>query len=404
MLAKLKRLLGRAPEQATRIQLLSGMASSSGSIGRSAWESDVFRAAVDAIARNASKLSISHNLNWDNQKTLGDHRLNRLLKIRPNPYMTASDWIYKTVAAFYSNNNAFSYIQKDSRGEIVALWPLVPNQVEFVTDSTNTLYCRFLFSGGETVIIPYEDVFHIRRMFFQNDLLGDSNFPINAPIELASVQTEGLSHAVKSGANIRGILRFNQVINQENMKAQLNTFIENYLSVANSSGVVALDSKAEYTPLNGTAMTIEAEQIRLVEEKIYKYLGVSPEIVKGDYTEDQYSAFMESVLEPLGLQMGLELTAKIFTEREQAFGNRIEVASSRMIFASNKTKVTALEKLIPMGLLTKNQGLEVLNLPTVEGGDIYLQSLNYIDQTKANKYQVGEDENDEGNQNREIDS
>ena len=58
-------------------------------------------------------------------------------------------------------------------------------------------------------------------------------------------------------------------------------------------------------------------------------------------------------------------------------------------FASNKTKVDLIEKLMPYGLLTVNQALEILNLPAVEGGEKRLQTLNVIDAAKANQYQVG---------------
>jgi hypothetical protein len=38
-----------------------------------------------------------------------------------------------------------------------------------------------------------------------------------------------------------------------------------------------------------------------------------------------------------------------------------------------------------------------LGLEPIEGGNKRLQSLNFVDADKANKYQVGEEENNEGN-------
>ena len=43
-----------------------------------------------------------------------------------------------------------------------------------------------------------------------------------------------------------------------------------------------------------------------------------------------------------------------------------------------------------MGLLTVNQALEILNLPSVADGDRRIQALNMIDQTQAAQYQAAQ--------------
>ena len=76
--------------------------------------------------------------------------------------------------------------------------------------------------------------------------------------------------------------------------------------------------------------------------------------------------------------------------REQAFGNQIIFESGRLQFSSNATKINLISQLIPYGLLTINQALEILNLPQVNDGDKRLQTLNVVDAEKANKYQLSE--------------
>ena len=119
-------------------------------------------------------------------------------------------------------------------------------------------------------------------------------------------------------------------------------------------------------------------------------MGVSERIVNSSYTEDEWAAFYESTIEPIALQLSLEFTRKIFNEREQSFGNQILFESGRLQFSSNATKINLISQLIPYGLLTINQALEILNLPQVEDGDKRLQTLNVVDAQKANKYQLSE--------------
>ena len=106
------------------------------------------------------------------------------------------------------------------------------------------------------------------------------------------------------------------------------------------------------------------------------------------YTENDFAAFYESVVEPVATQLSLEFTRKLFNDREQAFGNQIIFESGRLQFSSNATKVNLIKELLPLGILTINQALEVLNLAPIEGGDKRLQTLNVVDAAAATDYQM----------------
>ena len=88
------------------------------------------------------------------------------------------------------------------------------------------------------------------------------------------------------------------------------------------------------------------------------------------------------------MQFSLEFTRKIFNERERAFGNSILFESGRLQFSSNATKVNLIKELMPYGLLTINQALEILNLPSVEDGEKRLQTLNVVSADEAHQYQM----------------
>ncbi|WP_449355814.1 phage portal protein [Virgibacillus natechei] len=369
------------------------------SFSGNAYSSDLYRAAVDAIARNAAKLKGKHVIysKKNSERFAGDQYLNRILQVRPNPYMTAYDLIYKLTTHYYLYNNAFAFLQKDDRGYLQAIYPLSPSNMEYLTDPTGTMYCRFLFGNGQQVTLPFSDVFVARRFFNSNDLLGDTNAAILPTLDLAHTQSEGMENAIKSSATIRGILKYNQVLSPEKLKEEKDAFVNDYLSATNNGGVAAMDSKFDYVPLENSPVSIDDKQMDAVKKKIYDYLGISENIVNSTYTEDEWSAFYESVLEPLALQFSLELTEKIFTPREQAFGNSIIFESNRLQFASNESKTTMLKELIPLGLLTTNQALEILNLPPVEDGNKRLQTLNVVNVDQVDQYQGGN--TNEGNQN-----
>ena len=60
-------------------------------------------------------------------------------------------------------------------------------------------------------------------------------------------------------------------------------------------------------------------------------------------------------------------------------------------------KLLQLKKLMGLGIMSLNESRALLGLEPVENGDKRLQSLNYIDSMKANEYQIGKDNENEGN-------
>lgn len=398
----LERIFNRSSKQQTTrngAALLNEQASFTTWSG-DAYANDIYRGAVDAIARNCGKLKGSHVISYaDHQRTSGDCKLNRLLQVRPNPYMSAYDFLYKLVTRYYLYNNAFALLDRDTRGNVQAIYPITANYVEMLSDAANNLYVRFTFNSGKQAIFNYSDIIHLRRDFNSNDLLGDDNSALVPALELAHVQNEGIIAGIKSGANIRGILHFTQIMSPTKLKEEKEAFVSDYLQMNNDGGVIATDQKMDYTPIESKPVILSAEQTAAIQEKIYNYLGVTKEIVNSSYTEDTFSAFYESTIEPIAVALGMEFTAKIFNDREQAYGNAIIFESGRLQFTSNATKVSLIKELMPYGLLTVNQALEILNLPSVPDGDKRLQSLNFIDQAAATSYQLSKAGNTSNNGN-----
>ena len=372
----------------SRVEVMNGGPAIFTQFSGNAYESDIYRSAVDSIARNVAKLKPVHVVTIERNRKDGDNSLNRILQVRPNQYMTSYDMIYKIVTHYYLYNNAFAYLQKDENGKLTGIYPLSPVNMEYLTDLTGELYCRFFFAGDKQVTLPFRDVFTIRRFYNSNDLLGDKNTAILNTLDLAHTQNEGIANSIKSSATIKGLLKYNQILSPENLKKEKEEFIKDYLSISNNGGIVALDSKMDYVPLEIKGVAIDNEQMSAIKQKIYDYLGVSEKIVNSTYNEDEWSAFYESVVEALGVQISLELTDKIFTQREQAFGNSIIMEANRLQVASNATKVNMIKELMPLGLFTVNQALEILNLPSVENGDRRLQTLNVANTEIVDEYQM----------------
>ncbi|MCR5812880.1 MAG: phage portal protein [Desulfovibrio sp.] len=347
-------------------------------------ESDIVVAAIDALARNISKLKGSH---YVDAKPV-DNKLTRLLQIRPNPIMSAADLLYKAAAIYFLTNNSFIFIERDDAGNTVSLMPVDYSSAQFFHDAAERVYVQFVLRDGQKVMLAHSDLVHLRRHYSTRKFTGDDNRPIMPTVELARVQNEGLVASIESSACIRGVLKYEGLLNEKTVEEQKERFKESFLTSSNDGGVIVCDQKTSFQPLEMKPFVLDSEQSKEIKNKIFSYYGITENIVTSSYTEDEFGAFYESVIEPFSLQLSLELTAKIFTEREIAFGNRILYEAGRLQFASNNSKIKLVKELMPTGLLTVNQCLEIFNLPPVADGDRRIQSLNYIDQAAATQYQL----------------
>jgi hypothetical protein len=221
-------------------------------------------------------------------------------------------------------------------------------------------------------------------------MYGDMNSEaLQKILDMIHTTDEGIINAIKSSAYMRGLLSFNTMLNDTDFKKTREKFADEFFDVNKKGGIAAIDARATFIDLKSEPKMINHDQMSLIESKVYKYFNVSEPIVKSEYNEEQWNSFYESVIEPMAIQLSLEFTAKLFSNGQKNKGNEIVFESNRLQYASNKTKIEVVQMLMDRGMMSVNQGLEVFNLPPVEGGDKFIMSLNFVDKDIANQYQLG---------------
>ena len=372
----LQKIFGAIPRRMglSQLRVLSGYMPVFTPWSNRPYEADIVRSAVDAIARNTAKLKAKHIRRQGNEIVPVGGQIERLLTIRPNPNMNAYDFLYRLTTTLLIDNNAFAYPQWDGFN-LVAVWPINCLMAEFLEDANRAIYVRFYFADGQPVVLPYADIIHLRRHYYDNDVLGAGNQPINATLSAVHTTNEGLAEAVKVSAHLRGIIKYQGLLKEEDIKKNRDRFVAEYMTVQNMGGIAALDGKAEYQELKNDPKMVNAAQMKELRDAVYRYFGVNERIVSGDYDEDQWNAFYESTIEPIAVQMSLEFTSKLFTERERGHGNEIVFESNRLQYASVQTKL-ALLQMVDRGALTPNEWREAFNLAPVEGGDKPIRRLD----------------------------
>lgn len=373
----------------TFLQMLSGYNPTYTTINGDIYESKIARQCIDRIATNCAKFVPKHYRKG--QHVLGD--INRLLEFEPNPLMSKFDFIYKIISQLYTDSNAFVYIAKDSEGFITGFFPILALNYNLYQDSGKNIYLQFQFVNGQTYTLPYNELIHLRLFYNKNDIFGESNDVLKTDLQAVQTASEGIKNAIQLSNNLKGILKFtNAMLKNEDIKKNKEQFVNDFINLENSSGIVALDSKADFQTIDMKPITLDKEQLKQVNSNIFDYFGISEKIINNDFTEDEWNAFYEGVLEPRAIQLGDEFTRKIFSKEAIRQGNRINFTANRMQYASLNTKTKLIHELAPYGMLRVDEGREIIDLPPLGGdeGNRILQSLNTIDTSIANDYQGGE--------------
>jgi len=370
--------------------------------GTSIYQSDVVQQALSCIVREIKKLNPMHIRMNGNDPVPVKGSLQDVLN-EPNELMTTTEFLEKITWLLLLNYNVFilpvyyTWIDDKTgveRRSYKALYPIKPTQVDFIEDASGQLFVNFWFADGEQTTIPYDDVIHVRMNYSVSEYMGGdlaghpNNEAILETLRLNDQLLKGIAKAMNASYAINGILRYNTLMDKGKMAEALKEF-ERRLQSSQSS-ILTTDLSADFTALPRNISLVDKDTLKFIDEKILRNWGVPLPILTGDYTKEQFEAFYQSTLEPIIKSMGQAFTKKLFTSREKAFGNRVELYPKDLIFMSMQQTLEMINALSPTGGLYENEkrvALGLRPLPELEGKRF--MSLNWIDANNADQYQVG---------------
>lgn len=375
-----------------------------GQTGVNVYAYDTVRQSLKRIVEEMMKLNPTHVRYKDSDPVPVKGTVQDVLN-NPNPLMTTAEFIEKTTWMLLLNCNAFiipvyrvwtDEKTGEERRYYEALYPIRPMQVDFIEDLSGRLFVKFWFYDGEQTTIPYDNVIHIRTDYAINEYMGGNeagqpdNSALMETVKLTKTLLNGVAEAMKASYAVNGVLKYNSYIDEEKMQSEIAKFEQ---KIANSqSGILPVDLKCDFTPMERKAAIVDQNTMKFVDDKIARSFGVSAAILSGDYTKAQYEAFYSQCLEPLTIKFSQAFTKKMFTSREKAFGNRIEFLPEQLVFLTMQQRLELINTLAPQGGGFVNEyrtWLGLAPLPELEGKRF--MSLNWIDANNAAQYQVGKD-------------
>ncbi|XCH78856.1 MAG: phage portal protein [Candidatus Dehalobacter alkaniphilus] len=395
-----KNLFNKPKSGNSQLAMINGSLPIYSQFGQNVYSSDVVQQAIACIAQEISKLTPKHiRIDKNNMQNQVFDSISELLEYGPNEWMTTKDFLEKITWQLLFNYNVFMLPVYDEMNTnegkkrvYRAIYPLDPTDVTFIIDGNSELFVEMKFAHSDKLTVKYSDLIHWRYRYSVNPFMGGN---INGqPDTAALMKTVEINHnllqsiekAVTSSMQITGVMKYNTMMDDGAMKAEIAKFEKNLSE--NKSGIMGADIKSEYITIKPDPKLVDAETLAFIDSKILRQYGVSIPVLTGDFTPEQYQAFYEKTLEPLALSLNQVFTKSLFTTRELQVGNRIIFYANNLLYMALDKRVSLGDLLGNRGALTNNELLALFGYPPYEDGNVRLMSLNYVDVNIANQYQL----------------
>lgn len=272
---------------------------------RSAMQMSAVYACVRILAESIASLPLhfyQYNDAGGKEKAV-NHPLYWLLHDEPNPEMSSFSFRETLMTHLLLWGNAYAQIIRNGRGEVIALYPLMPDRMTVDRDARGRIYYEYTRSDSDantlgkksSVILSPEDVFHIPGLGFDG-LVGYS------PIAMAK-QAIGMGLACdeygaafyQNGAQPGGVLEHPNVV--KDPKRVRESWNAIYQGSRNAHRIAVLEEGMTYKPI-----TISPEQAQFLEtrkfqiDEIARIFRVPPHMI-GDLEKSSFSNIEQQSLE-----------------------------------------------------------------------------------------------------------
>ena len=271
---------------------------------RSAMQMTAVYACVRILSESIAGLPLHmYRYEEDGSKTKAvEHPLYHLLHDEPNPEMTSFIFRETLMSHLLLWGNAYAQIIRNGKGDIIALYPLMPNRMKVERDSKGQLYYEYqtmkedapTMKGAVYQLYPNE-VLHVPGLGFDG-LVGYSPIAMakNA-IGLAIAAEEYGSKFYANGAAPSGVLEHPNVL-KDPAKVR-DSWNAAFGGSSNAHRVAVLEEGMKYTPISispNEAQFLETRKFQI--DEIARIFRVPPHMV-GDLEKSSFSNIEQQSLE-----------------------------------------------------------------------------------------------------------
>ena len=361
---------------------------------RSAMQMTAVYACVRILSESIAGLPLHmYRYEEDGSKTKAvEHPLYHLLHDEPNPEMTSFIFRETLMSHLLLWGNAYAQIIRNGKGDIIALYPLMPNRMKVERDTKGQLYYEYqtmkedapTMKGAVYQLDPSE-VLHVPGLGFDG-LVGYSPIAMakNA-IGLAIAAEEYGSKFYANGAAPSGVLEHPNVL-KDPAKVR-DSWNAAFGGSSNAHRVAVLEEGMKYTPISispNEAQFLETRKFQI--DEIARIFRVPPHMV-GDLEKSSFSnieqqslEFVKYTLNPWVCRWEQALQRALLSDDEKGkYFFRFNVEG--LLRGDYQSRMQGYATARQNGWMSANDIRELENIdriPAELGGDLYLVNGNML--------------------------
>ncbi len=333
-----------------------------------------------------------------------NHPMARLFR-KPNPYMTQQLLANYIVTSLNANGDAFIYKNRNQRGQVVELVPLMPHLVE-AKGNENELITHFDYQpqggmqGEDSVKIEKKDMIHLRQAVDPNNMRRGLA-PLRGVLrEIAGDEAAGqYTAALLHNMAVPGVIlspRDDQMggPTREEAEAIADMYKQKFGGKNRGAPMVLSGAmNVEIVSFSPDQMKL-AELRRIPEERVSAVLGV-PAILAGlgagldsatySNTKELREFFTESKLVPMWNMVAQDLTHQLLRPEFDSSDNEyaeFDISNVRALADDKDNLYKRMNTAVQGGWVTIGEARKVVGLEADNRHDVYLRPLNMIQVTE----------------------
>ena len=320
-----------------------------------------------------------------------DHPLYFLLHDEPNPEMSSFVFRETLMTHLLIWGNAYVQIIRDRSGQVISLYPLLPDKMSVHRDESGKLYYKYKRQSEENpnfkekgdAILRAEDVLHVPGLGFDG-LIGYSPIALAKNAIGMTLATENYGASFfKNGANPGGVLEHPGIL--KDPKRVRDSWNAVYNGVTNAHKVAVLEEGMKYTQVGIPPEEAQFLQTRKFQiNEIARLYRIPPHMV-GDLEKSSFSnieqqslEFVKYTLDPWVVRLEQAFKRSLFLpEEKKTYFVKLNVDG--LLRGDYQSRMNGYAIGRQNGWLSTNdiRELEDLNLLSdEEGGNLYLINGN----------------------------
>lgn len=315
--------------------------------------------------------------------------MNYLLQMVPNPSgETAPSFWKRVTTAKYMDNYALIYIERDSLDLWTpkALWLLdSTNDLVAGRDRSGKTWYKFRLNDG-TYYVPSNDMIMLSREASLSTLLAGRSKALDQVIRVIDTSYNGLDKAVQQSILLRFLIQGSTVYNDDEINTMSTKFSDLFSGKTSAAFLGAGD---KVTEVQNQGKWPLAPEIAGIESHVHEYLGITPAIEKGDFTEAQWTSYFARSIKPQCVQLATELTAKMLTPDEYFKNKDIRIVTEGMESLTPSTGLEKVKTKLQFPVVLPNDLRQDMGEDPIEGGDEPQTNLNWVKTKDQSAYQGG---------------